>query len=141
MTYDMFNRHPYKGEVMSLYNLDTKMRDVKKKLRGKEPVAAGLLNLLAIDICQSYVNLIEFIYLRKKAQAPVGENIKQILERLLAKEEYIVRSDILRCIDVVVSWKETQLPLMSIKTTEAEVKAAFDSLECFYLWVDKNYFY
>lgn len=139
MKFTMFNRHPHMSEVMALRNADTKLHECDRKLTENSPLSQGLLNLLAIELCSTYCNLIDFIYIHKNTQAPIGENIQQILERLLEGEDDEYKADMLSCMPTVVRWKETKMPLMGLDTTEVEVKEVFEKLSVFYQWVDNHY--
>ena len=135
----MFDKHPYKDEVMTLHNLDVKRADCARALERKEVLSAGKINLIAIDICGMYKDLIHFIYLRRGEAEPLNIVISEqllYLTRYLKKE---LRDEMLENITTIDKWQATELPMKNIETDRAEVEYHLEKLDLFYNLVDWVY--
>jgi len=128
-------------EVMTLSNVDSAMRSCDTHLNSKEPLSKSKLNLIAIDICRCYGNLLEYIYLCKQEEIPGDKTIQELLDLVLTEKNAsdLVKADILAKIPVVMNWENTQLPLPNINTTIDEVREVFVHLTKFYGWVETVY--
>lgn len=137
----MFDRHPYTNEVMTLYNLDVARSECMNRLVDNEVLSVGKRNLTAIDIYGMYEKLIKFVYLRKGEEAPVGDSISTLMEKVLEGVSDEVKADLLEHIDEIVEWRATPLPLNNLRVTMEDLHKHMAKLNLFYEWVDLNHFY
>lgn len=141
MTYTMCEQHPKMREVMTLRDVDSRMRACDERLGLNKCVTRGQVNLTAIDICRCYGDLLEYVYLLKQMEIPGDKSISQIMADLMTEENESTsfKEYVLEYIPIVMAWERTPLPLPNIQTTVDEVCKVFERLTTFYRWVEVVY--